>query len=440
VPERDRACIFYKADEALFALPPAYFYWQALFFLALPPGYGTARLASAVIGLAAVWLTYELGRGILKDERAAVCGAVLFSLSRVFYFPATTARPDMFCGAVGLAALVCVCQWAARRKARWLIAAGGLLGLGALSHPFAIVYGLQAALWVLWLSRPWTRAILNAGWLTCAALTVFALWLPLILAHPDAFAVQFTTNVWSRSGPGLLARLAFPWPAARHHAQLLLEHAGPWQSGMMVAGLAAVTRAWLRHGDRRAGALAALSLSSVYLLVACQGTHPAKGYWCYPGALLFLCAGWLVASLWQWTARRSHRLAAGVVFAALALMLPGCGVRTTIAHLRHWNDVNYDSPRFIRGVLAGRPRDMRLIVDPAYVFDVWLAGYDVVLGEALPIYFRIDEQPWDGLIVSPYGLVNGLPQRLGGRRVGAYGDRNDPFACYAEVYESGEDG
>lgn len=49
VPGRDPASVFYRADEALFALPPAYFYWQAPFFLVLPAGYGTARLPFGLV-------------------------------------------------------------------------------------------------------------------------------------------------------------------------------------------------------------------------------------------------------------------------------------------------------------------------------------------------------------------------------------------------------
>ncbi|REJ81453.1 MAG: hypothetical protein DWQ29_13745, partial [Planctomycetota bacterium] len=43
-PERRRESVFYKADQVLTALPPAFFYAQAPCFSLLPPGFGTARL------------------------------------------------------------------------------------------------------------------------------------------------------------------------------------------------------------------------------------------------------------------------------------------------------------------------------------------------------------------------------------------------------------
>ncbi len=434
-PERNRESVFYKADETLFALPPAYHYWQAPFFLALPAGYGTARLASAFAGLLGMWLVFELGRWILTDETAALWAAVVYSLSRVFYFPATTARPDMLCGMLGLAAVCCLWQWSRRPSVRRLAAAGVCLGLGLLSHPFAIVYCLQAGVWVLWRSQPWRRAIRDAVLLTGTTVGVLLLWLPLILVHFDAFREQFLGNVLDRSGPGLLSRLVFPWPYATYHAGLLLEHAGAWQTALMAAGLLFAVTASRSSPNLRT--LSILAISAVYLLVACQGQHPTKGYWCYPGALLCLCVGQMISCTASAIRRYSPRLSPLPGAVALALLVPGCGIRTTLAHVHHWNDVNYNAPRFVRSVLTDVPRGSRLIVDPAYVFDAWLAGHDAVLGVNVPIYFHADQFPYDYLIVGRYGLVNDLPRRLAGQFAASYGDKADPFACYVELYRPG---
>ena len=99
VPSRDLEGVFYKADEALLALPPLYFYWQACVYAVVGPGYAQARLASAIAGAVAIVLVYFLGRSFQLAEPAALWGAGLYSMSRLFFFPATTARPDMLCSA-----------------------------------------------------------------------------------------------------------------------------------------------------------------------------------------------------------------------------------------------------------------------------------------------------------------------------------------------------
>ena len=78
-PCRSLKSCFYKVDEALLALPPAYFYWQAPFYWLLPAGYGTARLASAVAGMIAIGYTggghtyAEHGARLTAAGAAAIC-------------------------------------------------------------------------------------------------------------------------------------------------------------------------------------------------------------------------------------------------------------------------------------------------------------------------------------------------------------------------------
>ena len=48
VPALNQESVFFRADKAIFAEPPLYFYLQAVFYAVLPDVYGTARLATAV--------------------------------------------------------------------------------------------------------------------------------------------------------------------------------------------------------------------------------------------------------------------------------------------------------------------------------------------------------------------------------------------------------
>ena len=438
-PCRDRESCFYKVDLALLALPPAYFYWQAPFFWLLPAGYGTARLASAVAGMIAVGLVYLLGRRLTGRESIGVLAAGLYSLSRVLYFPAIIARPDMLCGAFGLAALLLAIRWQVSGRRRTLAAAGLLLGLGMLTHPFAFVYCLQIGGWTLVGRRGagMKQRLANFALLTGCALAAFSLWTPLIAAYPEIFRVQFFNNVLDRSGPGLLSRLIFPWESLRYHAEMLLEHAQALQLALLAAGLLAATALAWRRKQPGARLLAGLAWSSCYLLVSVQGPHPTKGYWCYPGALLFLCVAYAVVESGGPLVERLRRPVWGwLVLGALlvAALLPGAGLRAWLAHVRHWSDPNYNQPRFTRALLGDLPNDARLVVDPAFVFDAYLSRRHVVLGTNLDFFFNAAGQPYDYLIVGPIGRQYDLAATMRGRHVRDYGDPDDLFACYAQVY------
>jgi hypothetical protein len=180
--------------------------------------------------------------------------------------------------------------------------------------------------------------------------------------------------------------------------------------------------------------LTLLAGSSVYLMVACLGLHPAKGYWCYPGALLMICVARMFTGVSRVSVGRPVLLPVAVWSAALLVMLPGLGLRTWAAHLSHWNDDNYNSFRFARQLAAQLAPEERLLVDPAYVFDVWLVHPNVLLAAQTDSYFRAEQFEFDWLIVGRYGLENDLPGQLGTTAVTRLGSRDDQFACYAEIH------
>ncbi|MCA9014439.1 MAG: glycosyltransferase family 39 protein [Planctomycetaceae bacterium] len=437
-PQRQTASAFYKADQGLFALPPLFYYLSAPLYAVLPPTYSTTRLVSVAAGAGLLILIYLLARRVFQDPLTGLIGAGLFSLSRPFYFPATISRPDMLCGMWGLAALWMMWRWYDQEKRpRDLALTGILLGLGMLTHPFALVYCIQIGLWSVLAQGTWKERLIRGLLLTGCALAVFALWLPLILTYPEAFRIQFFTNVLNRSGPGLISRLLFPWPYFSTQFQLLQEHAGNIQLVLMVLGLFWGTWLAARSGDRRNRIFLALVWSSIYLLIACQGAHPTKGYWCYPGALLFLCLGWglshLVRNLW------AHNVAGRIVgVAGLALfvlaMLPGSGIRAGLAHLKNWSNANYNAPQFVSQVLNDFPPDARYTVDRAYVFNFAAAGRPTLLGDLRAFSFDARPFPYDYLIVSHDAKDREIGKTLNGRLIQTYGDPNDPFSCYIEVY------
>ncbi|MAC55143.1 MAG: 4-amino-4-deoxy-L-arabinose transferase [Gimesia sp.] len=438
VPQRNRESAFYNVDKALFALPPLFYYASAPLYAVLPPTYSTTRLVSITAGVGAIILIYLLAWRILNDPLAGVIGTGLFSLSRLLFFPAMISRPDMLCGMWGLAALWMMWRWYDNEKRyRDLILAGICLGLGMLTHPFAIVFCIQVGLWAVLTQGTWRERFSRGTVITGCALAIFALWLPLIFAYPETFRLQFSNNVLDRSGPGLISRLLFPWPYFPIQLGLLREYAGTIQLTLMTGGLLAGTWLAWRSVDRRPRILIYLSWSSIYLLIACQGSHPTKGYWCYPGALLFLCLGWGLSRLGRnfWEHSLTWRVAAvsGALF-FVAAMFPGSGIRTWVAHMQNWSNVNYSGPRFAQQIIDDIPPDARVTVDRAFVYNFSAAGRKTLLSMMREFYFDARNFPYDYLVVSYDSQERDTSQAFNGRLIATYGDPHDPFSCYAEVY------
>ncbi len=438
VPNRNPDSPFYRADEALFALPPGFFYLQAPGYLMFPAGYPTGRLPSLIAAAVAIWLTYEWGRRSF-DQMAALWGAGLYAVSRILMFPATFARPDMVCGAAGLAALVVLSGWHERRTHRQIAMVGGLLGFGLLCHPFAIVYCLLAGAWVVLATRGWHQRLTAGLLLTTTTIAVSALWLPLILAHQDAFRHQFFNNVVGPQGPGLLRRLVIPWPYFSHQLKLLYEQGGPFQTALMLTGVVAAVVRGLRHGDAPARRAAGVLCGAIYLQTACQGLHPTKGYLCFVGALMFAAVGGMISEYGRGLsgAGRPGRCGAWLGAACLVLAMgPGSGARGWLTHITRWSDPDYNGRRFARSLLSALPQEGRFVVDTPYVFDFWLSGRDTVLVADPLNDYPTGDYPYDFLVVGREGLDKNCPTRYGGEFVRSVGRRQDPLSCYAEIYRS----
>jgi hypothetical protein len=124
-------------------------------------------------------------------------------------------------------------------------------------------------------------------------------------------------------------------------------------------------------------------------------------------------------------------LAAGL----LASLIPGSGLRTTWVHLRHWNDLNYNAPKFAQSLIADLPPDAKFTVDTQFALDFVAAGRRAILAETLPAFIRAEQFPYDYLIISRRGLETGISERMCSEEIRAVGIADDPFACFAEIHQ-----
>lgn len=435
LPARAESSVFFHADTVFNSIPPANSYWQSLFQLVLPDGLLAARIASAVAGLIAILAVYLLGVHLLQCNATGLLAAVLYSTSRLLFFPATSARPDMLCGALGLLAILCMWKWSKSQRLKHLIQTGVLLGFAMLTHFFALVFCLQIAIWAIVASEGKRAKSQNVAIVTITALAVFALWIPLILIDTNASLTQIQNNVFNRAGPGLLTRIFWPWESLTHHTELLIKQAQFPQLILMIAGVFALTQSAIVHYHRSTATLAVLTISSMYLLTTISGVHPANGYWCYPAALMTLCVASSVIRIlvYQQWASSSWKIACCLAL-ILATMMPGFGINAWIAHTTGWNDPVRDRERVVRQVLESVPADARLIVDQAIIVDLFIAGRDVVLSSNSD--FSIDSRKIssDFLITGPLTRQLGIPADMDTELVTTVGDPDDLFAIWIEVY------
>jgi 4-amino-4-deoxy-L-arabinose transferase-like glycosyltransferase len=437
IPSRDATTIYYMADVALYTLPPLSFFWQAAVHLVLGDGIGPARAASALAGLAAALLVNQLALVWSGDRRAAFWATTFYVLSRAFYFPATTARPDMLATALGLAALWAACRQRVLPNRRWRIASGVFAGLSTLAHPMGVVPCVHVGLWLVTRAAPWRSRLAAALDFVAAVLATAALWLPLIVLHPDLFRTQFGGILLL--GGGAFRSLTAPWSVLEFHARLVWEHFNPIQSSLCVIGLVWAARQARKGADSRE--LFFHLLTGLVLLVGFMGRHPTKGYYAYPAALASVGVG-LVASaiagrIDAWALRRDRKALAAPLVVTVALvgaMVPGAGVQTLVAHARHWDNPHYDGRRFAEQLLADVPSDQMAAVDGYFTLYFWLAGKPVVDAIVIPLYFDVRTTPFEYLILGRVGLEQVKPHIDGIEFVRSYGDQADPFSHYAELY------
>ena len=441
IPSRDTTSACYKADVVLYALPPLSFYLQAATHVVLGSGLGPARMASALEGLAAAYLVYDLARIWSGRPRAALFAVFTYVISRPFFFPATTARPDMAAVMFALLSIRFLVWHRRDPRRRSLVACAVAAGLSLLAHPFGVVPTVQVGLALLAGPGGWRSRIGEAFFFGAIAALVFGLWLPLIFLHPDLFRIQFGANVLHRAGPGLGTTLLAPWSIVAYQVRQFVEFATPAQALLFAAGSAwAVVRARREAGGGEF--LYHLGAGVLLLDPLQEGRHPTLGYYAHPAALSCIGVGILgdviARRIEGWATSRLRgavSLATGAVVLLLAIaLLPGAGLRPLLAQFRHRRDPSYNARELATIVMADVPPDALTAVDVGYVFDVYLAGRPVVDLTINPLSYDVRTTPFEYAVFSRAGLRLYKPEMDDLVLMKTYGDASDPLAPYAECY------
>ncbi|QDS88655.1 hypothetical protein EC9_28460 [Rosistilla ulvae] len=451
LPTRNRDTFFENADRCLFTLPPALFYVQAPFFAIFPAGYPTARIPLFLAALATIALTFGLCKRLGTSDAAALLAATLMAIGRPLMFTGLVVRPDLLCAVCGWLCILMLIRFFADGRLSKLSISGLFCGLGALFHPFALVFAIQAGVAIVAVRASILEKAKRAivfGLSTCG---VLMLWAPLIAMYPYEFKSQFFSNVVDRAGPGLGSRMLFPWDSLRHHAVLLFEFAGLWQCLLLATALIAGSVVILYTKPRRfAIGYLALCWSSVYLTAVVAGIHPTKGYWVYPAfwimGALAIAVDWLAgrSPVGSDPQQASDREVAGcsrrkIVYLGSALLmlglsLPGAGLRSSYLYLRYWGDPKYHAQTFIAQVLDDLPMEGVYMADLSYVFDVYLSGRETLLCQDRELFWGDRTIDYSAILLAWEGLDENWSEQYGAVLDKSYGTREIPQSCFLEVY------
>ncbi len=284
--------------------PPLYF-WLAALSRDLG-GVAWIRLPSLLAGIAAVPLTYALGRLTIAARGPAVFAAALMALSPFFAFYGTEARPYTLMVALLLASTVCLLL-ALRREEWWWWAGMALATAAALYTQYIAAFWLAAqGGWALWAAPGRWRATVGANALAALA---FLPWLPSFLDQQQAFTLTEAITVTG-------AARTFGLLAIGHPLLPISTALGGWRGWVaaaagiaFAAGLALVAlRLWrARPGRPDTRTLGALGLLFLLVLATPLGlwayahlggqSFGLGRYWSASAAPAFLLAGALLTGL-----------------------------------------------------------------------------------------------------------------------------------------------
>ncbi len=438
LPSRNVKSPYYRVDELVFLEPPLYFYVQAGFYAVLPAEYGTARLPSAAAGMLLLFLAGHLAVRCGASAGAALWGMGLFMMSRWFYFSAFASRPDMLCSAFGLLAILATLSWTETKKWRWLFASGMAIGLGGLTHPFALAYAVQMAGWMALAGRGRERVIAPLM-LAAVAMLVAALWLLLIVQEPEIFQIQFRNQFLRpiRGGP-LWERLVWPFDSFMFHAKFLWPHMGWWQFFLPFAGTAACFVFGRIEARPALWAVGWLAISGAGLICVLVGPHhPVFGYFSYPSALAFVGVGWgidrAMSAMCSW--RRFGRMVSVALGMGLVVsLLMGSRIRMNLAYLQNARHIHFNAPRFAESLLKELPTDAVYVVDEEFALDFLADGRKVIAHRAFFDKALPQSTAYDYRIASRSTDRYYSHVRWEDELVWVFGDPGDPYGCFAYVY------
>jgi 4-amino-4-deoxy-L-arabinose transferase-like glycosyltransferase len=309
---------FYRAEAHLYYMMPLYMLFMGAVYRVLGAGIWQARLLSVSSGLAAVLLTFALGRTLHNWPVGLLAAAVLCSLQLSLFMAgsgvpfldiARVVRYDIMVPVWGLMASLCFI-WAHERGRSWAyLSCGVCIGLAALSNAYGVLFLPVLGLCLLWAdglgalrSRPLYLLLLGC-------LLAGVPWALYIARDPAGFVGQMTIqssrNRFDFFNPAfywhnlLDERHRYAsWVGAHFSRPVLWPRAGIWVLAVAVpAGLLLLAR---RLRERRlADVFTFISFPVLALLLAATTNLKIYGYLALVMPFLALQIGYGLVGLWR---------------------------------------------------------------------------------------------------------------------------------------------
>jgi 4-amino-4-deoxy-L-arabinose transferase-like glycosyltransferase len=169
---------------------PLNVYVPAILFLMLPAMPLTLRIPSVLVAAVDVLLMYLVARRLCRRESVAVTAAMLLAMSPAHVIYSRMAINVLYPVPFVCLWLWCIARFMDERARRWLVFAGLSLGVGAYSHPVAVVAMpllLTATLVLIWVD---SRELLRMTLLPLAGfLAPLTLWLAWTWLHGDRLSM-----------------------------------------------------------------------------------------------------------------------------------------------------------------------------------------------------------------------------------------------------------
>ena len=167
----------------------------------------SARLPSALAGIATVLMTYLLAQR-LSGARTAFWAAIILLTSARFWWQARTGQIDMLLTACLMTAFYALWRFEDDRRARWLLLLYGAAAAGALAKgPVALVFPLLFLFAFYWRNRDGRRA---THWVigTAAVLVAVALWyVPARVMAADSAGQAVSSGIGGNLFRNIIGRL-----------------------------------------------------------------------------------------------------------------------------------------------------------------------------------------------------------------------------------------
>jgi tetratricopeptide (TPR) repeat protein len=134
-------------QEGPYFRAPLYPYFLALIYLLFGHSYLAARLAQFLLGAGSVVLIFLLGRRIFGRTAGTVAGVLAALTGTLVYFEGELLIPALFLF-LNLLLVLSLLEAADRRRTRWWLLSGALLGLAAIARPNVLVFGAAIVVWM----------------------------------------------------------------------------------------------------------------------------------------------------------------------------------------------------------------------------------------------------------------------------------------------------